>query len=425
MNSRLVVCLWAASVLYGATPLTLEEATRAAIANHPQLQRVQALQEAAAAVPDQVRSRLYPQVSALSSGALSEGPNTRILAGGLNNPLILNRWGLGATASQMLTDFGRTRSLAESAELRAESAQQAVAVGRAEVLLRVYRAYFGALRAQAILRVAQQTVKARDLVANQTSVLAQNKLKSDLDVTFARVNLEEARLLESNAVNAVRSAMVDLANAMGTDPGASPDYALSEEGLPTPLPDVWAEAAQQALSNRPELKLAQLDREAAAAFLRAESVLQRPTVSAVVSAGVAPLHHSRLQNHYVAGGINVDFPVLTGGLFKARRSEAEARQRAADAAEKEVRNQVERDVRLAFIGSQNAFERLQLTASLLGQAQQALRLAQARYDLGLSSIVELSQAQLNLTSAEIAQTSARFDYQAARALLEYQKGTLN
>jgi outer membrane protein len=112
-------------------------------------------------------------------------------------------------------------------------------------------------------------------------------------------------------------------------------------------------------------------------------------------------------------------------MFKARRSEAEARQRAADAAEKEVRNQVERDVRLAFIGSQNAFERLQLTAALLGQAQQALRLAQARYDLGLSSIVELSQAQLNLTSAEIAQTSARFDYQAARALLEYQKGTLN
>lgn len=418
-------CFLAAGVLYAATPLTLDEAVRTAIANHPQLQRVQALQEAAAAVPDQVRSRLYPQVSAVSSAALSEGPNTRILAGGLNNPVILNRWGMGGTASQLLTDFGRTRTLAESAELRAESAQQAVAVGRAEILLRVHRAYFGALRAQAILRVAQQTVKARDLVTNQTSVLAQNKLKSDLDVTFARVNLEEAKLLESNAVNAVRSAMVDLSNSMGVDPGATPDYVLSEDGLPSPLPDVWAEAAAQALANRPELKQAQLDREAAAAFVRAESVLQRPTVSAVVTAGVAPLHHSRLQNHYAAGGINVDFPVLTGGMFKARRSEAEARQRAADAAEKEVRNQVERDVRLAFIGSQNAFERLQLTASLLGQAQQALRLAQARYDLGLSSIVELSQAQLNLTSAEIAQTSAKFDYQAARALLEYQKGTLN
>ncbi|BDC52855.1 protein CyaE [Bryobacterales bacterium F-183] len=395
-----------------------------AIANHPQLQRVQAQQQAAAAVPDQVRARLYPQVSALSSGALAEDANTRILAGGLNNPVILNRWGIGASATQLLTDFGRTRTLAESADLRAEAAQQAVAVGRADVVLRVYRAYFGAMRAQAILRVAQQTVKARDLVANQASVLAQNKLKSDLDVTFARVNVEEARLLLSNAVNAVRSSMVDLANAMGFDPGASPDYVLSEEGLPAPLPDVWAEAAEQALANRPELAQARLDREAAAAFVRAENSLQRPTVSAVVTAGVAPLHHSRLQGHYIAGGINVDFPLLTGGMFKARRTEAEARQRAAEAAEKEVRNQVERDVRLAFIGSQNAFERLQLTASLLGQAQQALRLAQARYDLGLSSIVELSQAQLNLTSAEIAQTSAKFDYQAARALLEYQKGVL-
>lgn len=418
--------LWllVSGVLYAATPLTLEEAVRMAIANHPQLQRVQAQQQAAAAVPDQVRARLYPQVSALSSGALAEDANTRILAGGLNNPVILNRWGIGASATQLLTDFGRTRTLAESADLRAEAAQQAVAVGRADVVLRVYRAYFGAMRAQAILRVAQQTVKARDLVANQASVLAQNKLKSDLDVTFARVNVEEARLLLSNAVNAVRSSMVDLANAMGFDPGASPDYVLSEEGLPAPLPDVWAEAAEQALANRPELAQARLDREAAAAFVRAENSLQRPTVSAVVTAGVAPLHHSRLQGHYIAGGINVDFPLLTGGMFKARRTEAEARQRAAEAAEKEVRNQVERDVRLAFIGSQNAFERLQLTASLLGQAQQALRLAQARYDLGLSSIVELSQAQLNLTSAEIAQTSAKFDYQAARALLEYQKGVL-
>ncbi|MBS1832152.1 MAG: TolC family protein, partial [Acidobacteria bacterium] len=245
-----------AATLFAATPLTLEEAVRTAIANHPQLQRAQALQEAAAAVPDQVRSRLYPQVNALSSGALSEDANTRILAGGLNNPLILNRWGIGASASQMLTDFGRTKTLAESAALRAESAQAAVAVGRAEVLLRVYRGYFGALRAQAIRRVAQQTVKARELVADQTSVLAQNKLKSDLDVTFARVNLQEAKLLENNAVNAVRSAMVDLSNAMGLDPGASPDYVLSEDGLPSPLPDVWAEAAQQALTNRPELKQA-------------------------------------------------------------------------------------------------------------------------------------------------------------------------
>ena len=71
-----------------------------------------------------------------------------------------------------------------------------------------------------------------------------------------------------------------------------------------------------------------------------------------------------------------------------------------------------------------AFERLGLTAQLLKQAQRALDLAQGRYDLGLSSIVELSQAQLNLTSAQIASASARYDYQAQRVVVDYQVGAL-
>jgi outer membrane protein len=60
----------------------------------------------------------------------------------------------------------------------------------------------------------------------------------------------------------------------------------------------------------------------------------------------------------------------------------------------------------------------------LDQATQALDLAQTRYDLGLSSIVELSQAQLNKTSAEIASASAKYDYQLQRAVLDYQIGAL-
>ncbi|MCU1261383.1 MAG: outer rane efflux protein, partial [Bryobacterales bacterium] len=51
-------------------------------------------------------------------------------------------------------------------------------------------------------------------------------------------------------------------------------------------------------------------------------------------------------------------------------------------------------------------------------------LAKARYDLGLSSIVELSQAQLNKTSAEIASASAKFDYALQRAVLDFQTGVV-
>jgi outer membrane protein len=290
------------------------------------------------------------------------------------------------------------------------------------VLIRVDRAYYAALRAQALLGVAQQTVNARQLVADQTSTLAANKLKSELDVTFTRVNLEEAKLFQSNAVNEARSAMVDLVNAMGLPDSA--DYELVEEPVPSDLPADWTSVVQEAVKNRPELEQVRFDERAAAEFARAERSLVLPTVSGFISAGLVPFHIERLQNHWSAAGINVELPLLNGGLFRARRAEAEARQRAASQVSRDVMQRVVRDVRLAYLAAINAQERLQLTASLLAQAEQSLSLAQARYDLGLSSIIELTQAQLNLTRAQIARASARFEYQAQRAVLEYQKGTL-
>ena len=81
-------------------------------------------------------------------------------------------------------------------------------------------------------------------------------------------------------------------------------------------------------------------------------------------------------------------------------------------------------MRVAWLNANTALQRLGVTAELLQQATQALDLAQARYDLGLGSIVELSQAQLNKTSAEIVSTSAKYEYQIQRAVLDYQTGAL-
>lgn len=83
-----------------------------------------------------------------------------------------------------------------------------------------------------------------------------------------------------------------------------------------------------------------------------------------------------------------------------------------------------RDVRKSWLDSNSAFDRLGVTRQLLDQATKALDLARARYKLGLSSIIELSQAQLNLTQAEIEQTSAKYDYESQISALRYQEGLL-
>jgi len=122
--------------------------------------------------------------------------------------------------------------------------------------------------------------------------------------------------------------------------------------------------------------------------------------------------------------LNVNIPIFNGGLFKARQAEAELKARADSQNVSDLENRITRDVRVAFLNATTAQDRLALTQQLLQQAQLALDLAQTRYDLGLGSIVELSQAQLNLTSAQIANTTAQYDYQTQRVVLDYQIGAL-
>lgn len=416
-----VLCALLLSCPLMADRLTLAEAEQYALAHHPQLEAARWRKLADATLPAQIRSRALPQVRANVTGALAEDDHTRILAGAPNNPSVLNRLGAGVGASQLLSDFGRTRHQVNSARLSADASAEAERAARAQVLLRVDRAYFAVLAAQSVLRVARETVRERRLVVDQTSALAQNKLKSELDVTFARVNLDEALLLENNAVNDARSAAVELGAALGLEQVR--DFELADEPMPAGLPPEWDTVAAAAQANRPELRQARLTMQAAGETVRAERALSYPTVSGMVFTGVAPLHVEALQNHWNAAALNLEIPILSGGLFKARRLEAEARLKQSTEAARDLANNIARDVRVAYLDAVSAFDRLRVTDSLLNQARQALKLAQARYDLGLGSIIELSQAQLNLTRAQIAQAGARFDYQSLRARLDYETGT--
>ena len=91
---------------------------------------------------------------------------------------------------------------------------------------------------------------------------------------------------------------------------------------------------------------------------------------------------------------------------------------------RDLQNRIVRDVRTAWLNANSAFQRLAVTEQLLNESTQAFDLAQSRYGLGLSSIVELSQAQLNKTQAEIARVSAQYDYEGQIAFLNYQLGRM-
>jgi outer membrane protein len=401
--------------------LTIEDARRMALANHPHIRAAKSAAAAANNVTTETRSAYYPNVYGSLTGVEADS-GSRIAAGGLNNSIIFDRFATGVAAEQLVTDFGRTKNLVASSRLQAQAANETVNVSRADVLLRVDRAFYSALRAQAILTVARQTVKQRETVSEQITTLAKNKLRSGLDVSFANVNLSEARLLLVKAQNDVQAASAILAETLGVSRRQTFDLAEPAEALAV-LPGI-EDAMAAATRDRPELAAQRLQVDAAQHFSTAERDLALPTLSMAGVAGEIPFRQSQLPQNYAAIGFNVHIPIFNGKLFSARHAEAENHAREAEALLSEEQGQVVRDVQLAWLSANTAFQNVALTAELFAEANKSLELAQARYDLGLGSIVELSQAQLNQAQAGIAEAGAKYDYATRLAELKYQEGAL-
>jgi outer membrane protein len=416
-----VICRGQAPPQQGPTHLTLAQAQQLAIQNNPQFSAARYNAAAAYQVAPQYRAAYSPTLSGNLTGVGADN-GSRLAAGGLNNPIVYNRVGSGLSVGQMVTDFGRTSNLVAMAKLQASAQDQVTETTRAQILLNTSRAYFAVLRAQAVLKVANQTVAARQLVSDQVTALAESKLKSTLDVSFANVNLADAKLLLAQAQNDAKSAEADLAAAMGLPDQSG--FVLEEEPLAPPLPDRISDLVNEAVQNRPELKNLRLQESAAERFTKAEHALFFPSIGVIGTAGFVPTGYETVPNRYGAIGMNISIPILNGGLFRARQTQAEMKAKAAAENVNDLQNRVVRDVRVAYLNATTAYDRMALTKQLLQQAQLSLDLAQTRYDLGLGSIVELSTAQLNLTSATIADTSARYDYQSQRVLVDYQTGVL-
>ncbi len=429
-------CTYAPSALAQAPPipnrpaqnlpkLTLAQAEALAIQNHPQVQAAQNEVNYSNQQIVQSRAAFYPDVTGDLTG--SQGNNlARIGAGDLSASRLFNRFGQGVVVRQLITDSGRTSNLVSSSRLQAQATAQTAQATRYDVLLQVNRSYFDVLHAQAVVKVAEQTVSARQLLSDQVTELARNSLKSQLDVSFAEVNVSQAKLLLVRAQSGVQQALAELGRAMGSDQPAN--YQLADEPLPPGPPSTADEFIAQALGNRPELASLRFSRDASYKFADAEKDLSRPTVSLIAVGGFLPFINAPASGpvpaEYEGVGANVSIPLFNGHLFSSRREAAVQRAIESDQRLRDQQQRISRDVRVAWASTNDAFQRIDVTAQFLRQAALALDLAQGRYTLGLSSIVELTQAQLNLTEAEIENLNAKYDYQTQYSALQYTIGLL-
>jgi outer membrane protein len=403
--------------------LTLQEAEQIALTQHPRISVANLTALAARQSTKEVQSAFFPDIYASGTAVGTADPNnTRIGAGAINNPLIYEREAEGVTITQLITDFGRNWELSKSAKLRTRAEEMNLQATREQILLEVNNAYFSSLAAQSVLKVARKTVKARQLILQQIQTLATNKLKSDLDVSFASVDLDQANILLAKASNDLNASFAMLSTLLADRQPET--FVLADEPMAANITNGVSALILEALAQRPDLERLRYQRDAAQAFAKAEGKLLYPTLSALGTAGVIPAGASQLPTDYAAAGVNLNLPLFTGGLYAARRREAQFQAKAADETLRDEEDNIIRDVQVSKLNLEYAYDRLALTQQLLQNANEALELAQARFKGGISSIIELSQAELNATSAQIAEADARFDYQIRHSALDFELGRL-
>lgn len=406
--------------------LTLNQAEQIALKRHPEIFAANYTALAARQGVRAKESAYFPTAFGNATG-VEAGRDTRIAAGFLQASQLFSRQAQGITVNQLITDSGRTSNLIASARFQARAANENTQATRYDVLLAVDQGYFEVLRAQALLRVAKQTVAERGIVEDQVNAMVANKLKSTLDLTFAKVNLAQAKLLQIQTQNNLDAAQAQLTRAMGLE--TRPASTLQEVPLPPAPPPSSAPLVAQAMASRPELAGLHFEQQSAYKFERAERDLSLPTVVAEGDAGyiptIAQLTLPRIiPNHYEAAAINVQVPIFNGHLFAARREAALMRARRADETLLDTQERIARDVRVAYYNAVTGYQQIGVANQLLSQAKLSLALAQGRYNLGLSSIVALSQAQLSETQAEVQAVNAKYDFDSDNAVLEYQTGAL-
>jgi outer membrane protein len=402
--------------------LTLADAEKMAIRNNPRASIAHLLALAQHQIVRETRAAELPTGVAGITVEDAEDAS-RISAGTLTASRLFTHAGAGGGFTQLITDFGRTHNLVEWSKLQ-EKAQNANALATTEdIVLAADQAFVNALQAQALLKVAQQNVTTRQTTDTQVSAMTKNKLKSTLDLSFADVNLSQAKLLALDAQNNVGSTMVALDAVLGLDRQVT--FELVNENPPLqPPPANPDELLQLAFQQRPDLQALNYGQQAAIKFSHAQRDQMLPTISAAGTAGSVPIRPAQyyLNNWWGGIGVNMNVPVFNGFLFQAQAKEASIRAQAASEQCRDLRDRIARDVRTAWLAANTAYQRVVVTRELLNQANLALSLAETRYRLGLSSIVELSQAQFQQTDAAIGNTDAQYQYQLALSTLNYQTG---
>jgi len=413
----------ASSQLSTVQPLSLDDAIRIALERHPAVKEAEAAVLAAEARVKEARASYYPQLSFSGIGkvGLSGATGALGLPGFPASPFFRNT-AYSGNLYQTIFDFGRIRHFVALERALAESTRLQEVEEEKRIVLGVRHGYFSVLEALQLERVAKQIVEDRSLTRDRAQAYYRAGLGSQLELSLAEANLAEAQGGLIQAQNTINTAFAALRAAMGVT--ASQAYELQNPKTETlswpPLDDI----VQSGLKDRPDIQALQFKITALSENLGLARAQSLPNINGFAAGGQGRFNGTTVkeeQRHGV-GALGLLVPIFTGGRLKAEREEARAELQGATAANEELQQQIRLQVSQAYYELQDLSERIRAADEQRKAAQQALTLAQARYRVQLSSFLEVVTAQVAAAKAETNLARTQFDYERAKADLDFATG---
>jgi outer membrane protein len=393
--------------------LRLEEVVRIAVENHSSIKSAQFQIRAQDAVMHQQMAAYYPTINFNNFYRTSNTVSTAV-----NSAKGFDTVGSTANVSMTLYNFGKREGLVQSARDTLEATQQAYNVTSNNIVLSVKQAYYGVLQANALLKVNEDTVKAREVTLRQTQGFYDVGTRPKSDLTQAEANLYIAQANLITARSGVDVAWAALVNAMGVDD--YPRQPLAEELELTVFPMSLEQAKETAFSARPELRQfdallkAQDEQIAVARRNHLPDILFTSSYGRQNSDGntrLFPLQPSWLVQ------VNLNIPIFNGFQTTYQVQQALFTYYSIKEQQRVQRQQVALQVEQNYFNLASTRDAVRANEAAVKAAQENLELHVGRYQVGYAPIVEVTDAQTTLTTAQTNYVNALVSYKLAEAQL--------
>lgn len=397
--------------------LTLEQAVSMALASNHEVLRARERLFRQEGQIQEVKSQLYPQVGL--EGSYRRSYDESLLDSGIGafvDPEVADTWVAKTTLRQLLFSWGKASTAVEIAEALLRQTSQDVAGSERSVVLRVHEAFYDLLLTQRLVEVAEERLAQRERVLDVAQKRFSAGVVNEFEVIRARVDVANARTPVIQARNRVRQAKAALNNLLAREQ-TEPVEARGELAYVPLEPLTLEQVVERAVARRPELASLRVAQEIAEKNLAIARAEDKPQVNLDAEYGLATQHFEQLgpNRERWGAGVSLSFPLFDGWRTRGLVAQARSEARDADLAAAQLRQVITLEAKVALDDLAEAEEIIRASSLNIEQAQKALELAETSYRYGVAILLDVSDAQLALTVAQIDHAGSLRDYMLAKA----------